>query len=1200
MGSSIFKSSQTRTLSVSGAALPSYGLDSLPILVPVRLKGSETLGRLDDYRYVLTLRTNDALAISANVAANIDLDKVIGTEVTVSIELEGIGEFIPGLAGNAGTGNIGAGIREITGLVSMARVLGEDGRSILYQLELRPWSYQATLNQDSRIFQGLNVIEVTDAVLSKYTFPAEKRLYGPISGRAYPARDIQRQAWESDWTFLQRVWEEWGIWWWFEYSDSAQRLVLCDALAGHKSHGPAYESIRYCAPSSKRIDEEHIHELSVTSRLTTGGVRLVDYDYTRPLANLTVNDQDPRDTAYADQEHYSWGDFSQPLADASGLSGTPNDATGEARHLARVLMESKRCIGLRAHGKGNLRGLTVGHTFTLTGYPQQSANREYLVVSCSLDIEDVSDQSGTNQSYRCEAEFEVQPANEPFRLARSVKKPRVGQEKGIVVGPANQEIWTDAQRRVKVQFEWDRQGKNDQNSGIWLRVAAPWQGANRGTAYIPRINDEVTVDHYHDDPDLPIVTSSVVNATHQPPWSLPDNHAVSGMRSRELRGTSSGHVALDDTQGQIQTQVSSDYGTSQLSLGNIRRILGTKGRQDARGKGFDLRTDLWGVLRALKGLLISTDGQSGAPGHAKNADEAVGRLTRAGELHEELTQAAQKNEAQLTGTDQSDVTKAIKDQIDAVQGDTSADENEFPELKTPDIVLASAAGIGTTATKSTHIASNVDFAVTTGRHVGIAAGKSLYASVLDIISLFALRGAIRLIAASGKISIIARENIVELISPHLVQLLSQDAIKILAKNTITWNAGGSQIVLNKDGFFVYTDGKCLFHASDVKNELPLTVPTGLMPLATHPIGLSCSALAMVELTDPAKGGTGSFAATSPPAPPIGWPPAQGAAGAPPATSAPPADGHTCTYTLKNIKAAAVTMNMESADYLEVDGNGQPVLDSNGRGILLSYGNASGTFDVSFDASNSVVTATVKVLVIPKTVRLHNPLTNEPLSNSDGTPKTAPFETMKERTPSNKAVRLIEDRPVGDMKNLPAMKLKIEAVLNQNKYSLTIAKCPKGNACACQIAVQFKIEFVTSKADEHHAVVNLFPQAERADSGNWGEVNVQFRGSTYQPILIEHVQAHEVGHLFSFPDEYYAGGGAVHRQYVRPDKTVNLALANNNPNRDTWQGVTAKNLMGLGVYNAVSDTPSYYFYRIRDWFHEKTGREWKIIPLSEAK
>jgi type VI secretion system secreted protein VgrG len=554
-------------------------------------------------------------------------------------------------------------------------------------------------------------------------------------------------------------------------------------------------------------------------------VTLVDYDYMRPRADLTVSDEDPRNTAHANQEHYTWGDYSQPLAGTSGLSGEPNDPTGEARHLARVQIESKRCLGLRAHGKGNLRGLTVGHTFTLTGYPQRSANREYLVVSCSLDIEDVSDQSGTGQTYRCETEFEIQPANEPFRLARSVVKPRVGREKGIVVGPPGQEIWTDAQRRVKVQLEWDRQGKKDQNSGIWLRVAASWRGQNMGTAFIPRIGHEVTIDHYHDDPDLPIVTASVVNAANKPTWELPANQAVSGMRGREFQGTRSGHLAIDDTQGQIQTQVSSDYGTSQLSLGNIRRILGTKGRQDARGEGFDLRTDLWGVLRALKGLLISTDGQPGAPGHAKNADEAVGRLTRARDLHEMLTDAAQKNEAQRVGADQSEVAKAIKDQTDAIRGDASADESQYPQLKGRDIAIASGAGVGITAAKGTHIASNEDFAVTTGRHIGIAAGKSFYASVRDVFSLFTLNGGIGLLAAAGKISVVARDNIVELVSKQLVQLLSQDGIKILAKNTITLNAGGSQVVINRDGFFVYTDGKCLFHASDVKNELPLTVPT---------------------------------------------------------------------------------------------------------------------------------------------------------------------------------------------------------------------------------------------------------------------------------------------------------------------------------------------------------------------------------------
>ncbi|HDR9192602.1 TPA: type VI secretion system tip protein VgrG, partial [Burkholderia vietnamiensis] len=477
---------QARTLSISGAALPTYSTGGVPVFAPVRLQGSEAVGRLEDCRYLVTLRTDDAFAFSPSVTANLDLDKIVGTEVTVSIQLEGKGQFIPGLAGNAGLGNIGAGTREITGLVTAARVAGEDRHSILYELELRPWLYRATLTQDCRIFQDMSVVEITDAVLAKYPYPVDKRLAGAFRG-IYPKRDVQRQAFETDWAFLQRLWEEWGIWWWFEHESGHQRLVLCDTMGGHHPHGAAYETVRYLSPDGKRIDEEHIHALSVTSRLTSGSVTVVDYDYTRPRANLTVTEENPRKTASADGAVYDWGDYSQPLAGAQGVEGQPNDTEQESRHLARVQLEARRCAGLRANGRGNLRGLTVGRTFALTGYPQQAANREYVVLSTTLDIEEVGDRTGASATYRCEAQFELLPANEPFRLERSVRKPVMsGPEKAIVVGPAGQEVWTDKYGRVKVQFGWDRQGKLDEHAGIWLRVVSPWQGADMGATFLPR------------------------------------------------------------------------------------------------------------------------------------------------------------------------------------------------------------------------------------------------------------------------------------------------------------------------------------------------------------------------------------------------------------------------------------------------------------------------------------------------------------------------------------------------------------------------------------------------------------------------------------------------------------------------------------------------------------------------------------------
>lgn len=821
---------QARTLSISGAALPTYSTGGLPVFVPVRLQGIESIGRLEDCRYLVTLRTDDAFAFSPSVTANLDLDKLVGTEVTVLIQLEGKGQFIPGLAGNAGLGNIGAGMREITGLVTAARVAGEDRHSILYELELRPWLYRATLTQDSRIFQDMSVVEITDAVLAKYPYPVDKRLAGAIRG-LYPKRDVQRQARETDWAFLQRLWEEWGIWWWFEHDGGHQRLVLCDTMGGHHPHGAAYETVRYLSPNGKRIDEEHIHALSVTSRLTSGSVTVVDYDYTRPRANLTVTEENPRQTASADGEIYEWGDYSQPLAGAQGVEGQPNDTEQESRHLARVQLEAKRCAGLRANGRGNLRGLTVGRTFALTGYPQQSANREYVVLSCTLDIEEVGDRTGTGPAYRCEAQFELLPANEQFRLERSVRKPVMsGPEKAIVVGPAGQEIWTDKYGRVKAQFQWDRQGKLDEHAGIWLRVVSPWQGIDMGATFLPRIGHEVVVMHYYGDPDLPVITGSPVNEFRQPTLELPANQAVAVLRGREFQGTASGHVAIDDTQGQIQTQIASDAGSSVLALGHIRRIVKKKGRADARGKGFDLRTDYWGVVRGLMGLFITTDGQPNGAGHAKEAKAAVGRLTRARELQESLAGLAQQHEAQQRDAEQSEVAKAIKARNDAIRGDAPAGENDFPELKEPDLVQASAAGISLVAERGVHVASNEDIAMTSGRHVALAVGHSLFVSVSNALSLFVHKAGMVLVAAAGKVRIEAQTDGIDMKAKQSVGMMSTtESIKLQAAKEIVLHAGGTEVRISDQGYTVHTAGEHTIHAGSHRTDGPQGQAGGFPP-----------------------------------------------------------------------------------------------------------------------------------------------------------------------------------------------------------------------------------------------------------------------------------------------------------------------------------------------------------------------------------
>jgi type VI secretion system secreted protein VgrG len=59
------------------------------------------------------------------------------------------------------------------------------------------------------------------------------------------------------------------------------------------------------------------------------------------------------------------------------------------------------------------------------------------------------------------------------------------------------------------------------------------------------------------------------------------------------------------------------------------RIEDHAGRKEERGEGFELRTDGHGVLRAARGMLITTEARPNAANHALDMGETTARLARA-------------------------------------------------------------------------------------------------------------------------------------------------------------------------------------------------------------------------------------------------------------------------------------------------------------------------------------------------------------------------------------------------------------------------------------------------------------------------------------------------------------------------------------------------------------------------------------------
>jgi type VI secretion system secreted protein VgrG len=167
------------------------------------------------------------------------------------------------------------------------------------------------------------------------------------------------------------------------------------------------------------------------------------------------------------------------------------------------------------------------------GYPRGDQNREYLVLSAEYELEygeyeSVPQPEGAD--YQCS--FVAMSTKQQFRPRRLTPKPFVqGPQTAMVVGPGGDEIYTDKYVRVKVQFHWDRYGKQDQNSSCWIRVSSPWAGKAWGGISIPRIGQEVVVDFLEGDPDQPIIIGRVYNAEQMPPYELPANMTQSGVKS---------------------------------------------------------------------------------------------------------------------------------------------------------------------------------------------------------------------------------------------------------------------------------------------------------------------------------------------------------------------------------------------------------------------------------------------------------------------------------------------------------------------------------------------------------------------------------------------------------------------------------------------------------------------------------------------
>ncbi len=174
----------------------------------------------------------------------------------------------------------------------------------------------------------------------------------------------------------------------------------------------------------------------------------------------------------------------------------------------------------------------------LAGTAQATGSSPAAAASLANLIDDFAQSSGVDYDapvYECR--FECIPAGVAYRPPRVTPWPVMrGSQTARVVGPASEEIHTDKYGRVKVQFNWDREGKFDENASCWIRVSQGSAGGQYGMMFLPRVGQEVIVDFLEGNPDNPIITGRVYNADQMPPYELPAHKTRSGIKTHSTKG----------------------------------------------------------------------------------------------------------------------------------------------------------------------------------------------------------------------------------------------------------------------------------------------------------------------------------------------------------------------------------------------------------------------------------------------------------------------------------------------------------------------------------------------------------------------------------------------------------------------------------------------------------------------------------------
>ena len=820
------------------------------ILLPHKIRGREALSEC--YRHDLQCLSSDA---------HLELKDLLGLPVEIGVLLAD------------------GGRRVLTGLVTEARQLGSDGGFARYGLAVEPALATLRLRHNSRVFQDKSVPEIVRQILDEHigANPAFTQSFQHRAelARDYPARSCCLQYRESDFAFISRLLREEGISYRFAFEASevapVHTLVLFDDA--FNPDAAAQPRVRFHRADGTEA-EDSITGWQAARKIQSGASRLASFDY--KSVSLFSGGEPSRaaqgesgDALASTLEHYD---------PQTAYYGADTDEIGR---YAALRQQARDLATKHFSGESSARALGAGQWFELADHPVHDQDgveeRQFLVTELSFEAENNLPQeistAVTPSPLAGEGRGEEKQSvyHNTFQAVRRgipvvpeytqdhAKPKSYGPQTATVVGPADEEIYTDELGRIKIQFHWQRQQDGhaslNETSSTWVRVGYPGAGSHWGHQHIPRIGQEVLVNFIENDIDRPVVAGVIHNGTHNPPTfsgagSLPANKTLSGIKTKEHKGSKYNELLFDDSTGETRAKLSTEHGKTQLNQGYLIHPR-TEGKGEPRGEGYELRTDHAGAIRAAKGLIISADARTNAAGRQLDRQEALNQLDAALNLANALSDTAERQLANKTETGKqnqliegdkkagktarSGHQQHLRDAVESQEKGGNTDKeakggNKDQTGGQPLILMTAPAGIALTTPNSMTLSTGTNFDQISQRDTDQTTGRRWVHNVGESISLFVagasgkVKESIKLIAAKGKIMIQAQSDEMELTADKNLKLASVTKdITAAAKDGIIATSGGGYARIKGGNIDIHCPGTLEIKAA----RIALSGPTSL-------------------------------------------------------------------------------------------------------------------------------------------------------------------------------------------------------------------------------------------------------------------------------------------------------------------------------------------------------------------------------------